>query len=325
MKKSLRNFGLKWATGNLCIFRFLVILLISLVYFSFPPKATGQSAISLLRFTATGRINNILIEWETATEFNNAGFFVWASDLEDGVYNPISDFIEAKGDGVTGAIYGFIDIDVEPGVVKYYKLEAIELNQNSEFFGPVSGVFQLSTSSATSTTTQTVTATLAVTASPSATPTQTVQIQSGLPSSTPPTNLIPSATTAPPTSLSNQSAYPGQATPTLTPTPEFNYLGTPYLPVPSPTPQPAYPDQEATPTGQQGEIPSVDTTSVTEPTQSPSLGTAQGEEESDGTQEIALVSGEKGLELPPFTALVVVLLIWALLAGWFYVSVRRLE
>lgn len=306
------------------VIRFLVFLLLSLIYFSVPSSATGQSAISLVRFTATGRTNNILIEWETATEFNNAGFFVWASDLEDGVYNPISDFIEAKGDGVTGAIYGFIDIEVEPGVVKYYKLEAVELNQNSEFFGPVSGVFNIATPSATSTPTRTATANLAVSSSPTATLTLTAQVQSGSPTATSAENVIPSATTAAPTSSSNQAAYPGQATATQTQTPEFNYLGTPYLPIPSPTPQPAYPDQAITPTALQGEM-APDGTTVTEPTHSPTPGSAQAEEGTKSPQEIARVSGKNGVELPPFTALVVVLLIWALLAGWFYISVRRLE
>ena len=301
------------------------MLLLPAILVSFPGEATGQSAISLLRFTAAGRGNDILVEWETATEFNNAGFFVWASDREAGVYNPISDFIEAQGDGATGAIYGFIDTEVEPGVVKYYKLEAIELNQDSEFYGPIAGVFYLATPSATGTAANTSTATLASASTPSPTATQTAGVQINSPTFTQPATLA-SSPTPPPTATfsSNQSAYPGQATATATQTAAFNSLGTPYLAIPTPTPQLAYPAQEITPTARQAEPLPLEATRATKPTRSPSSGTLPAAE-TNLPQEVAQLSQTDGMQIPPFMALVIVLLIWAMLAGWFYISVRRLE
>lgn len=304
-----------------------VILLLSIYILVFPLPVNGQAAITLVSFSATGRTNNIIIEWETATEFNNAGFFIWSSDSQDGVYNPISDFIESKGDGVTGAIYGFIDIDVEPGVTKFYKLEAIELNQNSEFFGPIAGVFTLATPTASVTPSRTLTATLATSITPTPTNTQAGEFQVVTPTrTTTSANVNPTATQATtPTTSSNQSAYPGQATATMTDTPAFNYLGTPYLPVESPTPQPPYPDQGVSPTSESGSaLPSEPALSSEPSEQSPRV-TGDLEGGTNSPQQVARQSGNKGLELPPFTALLIVLLIWSILAGWFYISVRRLE
>lgn len=304
--------------------RRFIILLMSTLVFVLPLSVSGQSAITLVSFSASGRTNNILVEWETATEFNNAGFFVWASDTQDGTYNPISDFIESKGDGVTGAIYGFIDIDVEPGITKFYKLEAIELNQNSEFFGPIAGVFTSVTPTTTLTPTHTPSATQASSLNSTPTATQMGELQDATPTqTTPAANVNPTVTQA--ATSSNQSAYPGQPTAEPTHTPAFNFLGTPYLPFPSPTPQPAYPDQDATPTSEpDSSLPSEPTLSSEPSEQSPRV-TTEVEDGTSSPQEIARRSGNNGLELPPFTALLIVLLIWGILAGWFYVSVRRLE
>ena len=297
----------------------LIAILLTAGSLSRPLPASAQTAVSLLRFTATGRSNNILIEWETATEFNNAGFFVWASDTVDGTYNPISDFIESQGDGVTGAIYGYVDTDVEAAIPRYYKLEAIELNQNSEFFGPVSAAANLGLPTAT------------ITPTPTTSITATSTQQGGAQEITPTATLTqaignPTATTAPEvTSPGNESAYPGLATATLTLTPAFNFLGTPYPGAENLTPIPSPADQVVTPTPASGEIVSSEPTSATEPTQrvSPTATLPVG-----GTrdpQEVANLPGTDGVQLPPFTALLVVLLIWAILAGWFYISVRRLE
>ncbi|HWQ84158.1 MAG TPA: hypothetical protein VN363_06295, partial [Anaerolineales bacterium] len=191
----------------------LVLAVCAALIGSFYPTtpAYSQTAVTLLRLTAIGRINNILIEWETATEFNNAGFFVWASDSADGTFNPISDFIEAEGDGVTGAVYGFVDSDVQAAIPKYYKLEAIELNQESEFFGPVSAASNqgLPTTTLTATATSTISAPATQPAgAPTAAPTATARTSSN------PTAATPAS--------GNESAYPGQTTPTPYIQPAFN-------------------------------------------------------------------------------------------------------
>ena len=291
--------------------------LLALAGFFSPQAVAGQSAVTLLRFTATGRVNNILVEWETATEFDNAGFFVWTSATEDGTYNPISDFIQAQGDGVTGAVYGFVDADVETGVIKYYKLEAVALDQTSEFFGPQSAAPVLLTPTVTSTPTETSTVTQAnggLVSTPTSTTTQVLSAQTAT------QTLIA-------TSVDNET-YPQQPTATLNPAAGLNNQGTAYPDVPTPLPPTPYPDQAFTPTlapQYPGLQVTVSPTSATEPTQQATLMIEVANEGEAIGGAAPSVEDTDGLQLPPFTALLVILLIWAILAGWFYVSVRQLE
>lgn len=304
--------------GRRLAFLVLAFSLIILGVLYRPGPVLSQTAVSLLRFTAIGRVNNILIEWETATEYNNAGFFVWASDSANGTYNPISDFIAAQGDGVTGAVYGFVDSDVEAAVSKYYKLEAIELNQESEFFGPVSAASYIGLPTSTATSTATATST--------PTATQAAEIQSPTQTATETQSASnPTATVAATSGSSSigtsyppqETAYPGQENAPQGSQPAVNYLGTPYPSDSTTEPLSATPDQEITPTS--GSASPLDAgPAETEPA-------SQATELTGTPQAIALGSGSAGLQLPPFTALLVVLLIWAILAGWFYISVRRLE
>ncbi|KHD08921.1 hypothetical protein PN36_04695 [Candidatus Thiomargarita nelsonii] len=92
--------------------------------------------VELFFFTATALENSVLIEWETATEIDNAGFHIWRSDEEDGEYIMITDsLILAEGDAST---YTYIDENVKDGVVYYYKLEDIDIFDVSTFRYPVS-------------------------------------------------------------------------------------------------------------------------------------------------------------------------------------------
>ena len=117
-----------------------------------------NAAVTLVRFEIVNVANNaITLEWETATEINNLGFFVNRSDTEAGPYEHIGDLISAEGTGVSGFIYQFTDDLVQNDRVYFYKLEAIDLNTVSEFFGPVSnGVLTTPTLTRTPTRTNTL-------------------------------------------------------------------------------------------------------------------------------------------------------------------------
>lgn len=79
--------------------------------------------------------NNVLIEWKTDMEVDNAGFNIWRSETEAGEYVKINDsIIPAKG---SGSQYNFTDDAVVKGKTYYYKLEDIDLNGASTFHGPV--------------------------------------------------------------------------------------------------------------------------------------------------------------------------------------------
>ena len=128
------------------------------------PVPPALAAVTLASFTAFGEDNVVWIEWETATELDNSGFYVWRSQSEDGAYNRISPLIPSEGDPLIGAFYEHEDRDVANGTRYWYKLETIDLGQASEFFGPISAIPGAPTPAGTVTLTTIATHTLTPTA-----------------------------------------------------------------------------------------------------------------------------------------------------------------
>ncbi|MCF6148555.1 MAG: hypothetical protein E3K37_07845 [Candidatus Kuenenia sp.] len=95
------------------------------------------NAVELTSFTATAFEEEILLEWETATEIDNAGFNLYRAKRKGGLYTRINnELIEARGDSVSGANYSYLDILDRSGRY-FYKLEDIDTNGNSTMHGPV--------------------------------------------------------------------------------------------------------------------------------------------------------------------------------------------
>jgi len=129
--------------------------LIALLLFLCLAAVPAHASVTLVSFTATPGNGQVVLRWETATEINNAGFFVRRSTQEAGDYARISSFMPAQGDGLLGAIYVYNDTAVTNGVTYYYKLEAVDNSQNVEFHGPISATpGPTPTALSTSTTTQ---------------------------------------------------------------------------------------------------------------------------------------------------------------------------
>jgi len=98
--------------------------------------AAGPTVITLASFTATRSKGNVLVQWETATEIDCAGFNVWRSETENGGYTQLnSSLISCTGDG---SQYKFVDRTAKGKKSFYYQLEDIDLNGISIFNGPVS-------------------------------------------------------------------------------------------------------------------------------------------------------------------------------------------
>lgn len=97
-----------------------------------------KAAIDLLYFQATTGSGYVQLDWETATELNNAGFFVQRSLQENQGYTRIHDeLIPAQGSSITGASYQYVDAGLTNGTQYWYRLESIDFGQNSEFSAPV--------------------------------------------------------------------------------------------------------------------------------------------------------------------------------------------
>jgi len=114
----------------------LSLILLTLTVFAAP--AVPQN-VTLIRFTATSLPGQpeIYVEWETATEFNTAGFFVARSNFAQGPYACVSDFIPHEGETVVGAQYAWLDETTVLSQTYFYRLEAINTDQTLVFYGPI--------------------------------------------------------------------------------------------------------------------------------------------------------------------------------------------
>jgi len=94
--------------------------------------------VVLTSFRAWNSGDAVILQWETATEIDNAGFHVWRAETPDGDYIRVTHYlIPAEGGATWGSIYFYEDDDVLDGRTYYYKLEDIDYSGVSTFHGPV--------------------------------------------------------------------------------------------------------------------------------------------------------------------------------------------
>ncbi|HEY53674.1 MAG TPA: hypothetical protein G4N94_09480, partial [Caldilineae bacterium] len=185
-------------------------------------SAPALASVDLIYFSATAQETSILIEWETATELDNSAFFLYRSESHAGPWVQIY-AIGAQGDSFTGAYYSFTDDDIEQGVLYWYQLEDLDVNDNSHFQDPISAGVNVRTPTPTSTPTPTATS-----SSTDPSPTATLE-----PTNTPSPTTVPTDTPTPaPTDTPTATFTPGPTatssptsavspTPTHTATPAF--------------------------------------------------------------------------------------------------------
>lgn len=207
---------------------------------------TAYASVTLVSFTLSQEDDFVRLDWETATELENAGFFILrnttgGSDPNTYTIIPVTDvdtnitdtYIPPRGD-LIGATYAFYDENVTPGQTYYYLLQAVDNSNNSEYYTPVPASLALSgDASPTPSLTPSLTAT-----NPSGTPaTPTATLTAGTPATATPTRTItptPTRTRTPvPTFPPFNTATP---TRTATPTPGPSSTFTPTFTVtPSPS------------------------------------------------------------------------------------------
>ncbi len=184
-----------------------------------------RAAVTLVSFVAYPGNQQVILEWETATEADMLGFYITRSEQPVGIYTQVSDLIFTQGSAISGMTYQYTDTNLSNGQTYYYKLEAIDYSYNSEFFGPVVAVPMQytatipptaqtsSTQSVTPAFTPTITLTPTVNLTHSKTPTR---------SSTSPFSFVTNTPTMTFTVTPRISpTYTGTDTPDLTLTPEI--------------------------------------------------------------------------------------------------------
>ena len=99
----------------------------------------GATVVDLVYFrVAIALPDRVTLQWQTASETDNAGFHIWLSEKEAGDFVRITDkLIPAEGGPMWGADYAFEDTSVHPGRVYSYELEDLDNGGASTFHGPV--------------------------------------------------------------------------------------------------------------------------------------------------------------------------------------------
>lgn len=102
---------------------------------------TPPTAIKISRFSAKPTNKGIMVSWETESEVHTAGFNLYRARTGKDNYERInSSLILARGSPTVGAQYSYIDLPPRPGRRWLYKLEEVEQNGATSFYGPASAV-----------------------------------------------------------------------------------------------------------------------------------------------------------------------------------------
>lgn len=86
--------------------------------------------VEYMYFTATPGQDEILLDWETASEDNNLGFEVMRS-VNGTDFDQVG-WVNANPNGTNGAVYSFADAEVQRGVPYFYKLNQRDIDGGSK-------------------------------------------------------------------------------------------------------------------------------------------------------------------------------------------------
>jgi hypothetical protein len=97
------------------------------------------TAVDLVSFSAAPEGGAVRLTWETATEIDNLGFHLYRSTSPSGPWSRLNNsLIPTQNPGASfGAIYSWLDEDVEPNVTYYYRLEDVDASGKVTSHGPV--------------------------------------------------------------------------------------------------------------------------------------------------------------------------------------------
>ncbi|MCO6449871.1 MAG: hypothetical protein J5I90_03680 [Caldilineales bacterium] len=95
----------------------------------------SPTAVELADFRAELRIDGAHIQWQTSSEQDSAGFYVWRT-VDPAVHGKRVSPLIASAGADAGASYSYVDVGVKNGVW-YYWLEAVGADGDSHWFGPI--------------------------------------------------------------------------------------------------------------------------------------------------------------------------------------------
>lgn len=105
------------------------------------------AAVFILEFVVEAGDDEMYVNWETASEIDNLGFYVWRSQSETTGYVKVpldlpskKQFIPSTDELGAGALYEFVDVQVTPGIRYYYKVQDVPASGGSTMVGPESAM-----------------------------------------------------------------------------------------------------------------------------------------------------------------------------------------
>jgi subtilisin family serine protease len=87
--------------------------------------------VELTSFSANINHNNVILNWETATEVNNSGFNIERKNSNEQEYQNVG-FIAGKGTTTEKSSYSFTDMNLKNGTY-FYRLKQVDFNGSSEY------------------------------------------------------------------------------------------------------------------------------------------------------------------------------------------------
>jgi len=88
--------------------------------------------VEFVNFGAKPFRNNILLDWEVASQLNNEAFVIERKNSTDNEFLSIGR-VEGEGSSSEYSKYSYIDQNVEPGVMYYYRLKQIDFDGNFDY------------------------------------------------------------------------------------------------------------------------------------------------------------------------------------------------
>jgi hypothetical protein len=99
--------------------------------------------VEITSFSASPGYGQVILQWRTASETDNAGFKLFRATQSDGNYVQIASYqtdpqLEGQGTIATGTQYTYNDpVTYAYGTVYFYKLESVDINGNVEEYGEI--------------------------------------------------------------------------------------------------------------------------------------------------------------------------------------------
>lgn len=105
--------------------------------FGFYPS-TAPTLVSGASFTATAQSDRIVLRWNTITEYQTSGFYLYRSSdgNRQNAVQITATLIPAQGSGAVGAAYAWTDTDVQPDTTYTYWLQEVETGDKRNEYGP---------------------------------------------------------------------------------------------------------------------------------------------------------------------------------------------